>query len=70
MEPNSIACIEIEKLHHKSRVLKITQILLTVVVTLQGISMYMMWKCITGLVGNISGIVENVGIISDILEML
>ena len=49
---------------------KIVQILLTVVVTLQGIGMYMMWKCITGLAGNVSGIVENVGIISDILEML
>ena len=49
---------------------KIVQILLTVVVTLQGIGMYMMWKCITGLAGNVSGIVENVGIISDILEIL
>ena len=67
---NGSASAEIEKLQHGYHVFKIVQILLTVVVTLQGIGMYMMWKCITGLAGNVSGIVENVGIISDILEVL
>ena len=70
MEFNGGASTEVEKLQHRCHVFKIIQILLTVVVTLQGIGMHMMWNCITGLAGNVSGIVENVGIISDILEML
>lgn len=70
MESNRDTSAEIEKLQHRCHALKIIQILMTVAVMLQGVSMYMMWKCITGMVSNISGIIENVDTISDILQML